>query len=153
MIKIENKIKRFSATAKLVCAITKTETEKILNEDYGFLKDSDEQLKKMMYCELTGERLVPKTIVDYTRSPFIYPAGNVRITIDSDIRGPAGFGQVNISDIFDRNMPTVSVFPDERCVLEVKYDEFIPEFIHKIIQVEDTATSGMSKYAVCRRFV
>jgi len=149
-IKLENKIKCYNSTAKLFCGITKEEVYKILAHDIDFLKKSNEPLQRTFYQELAAGSLVPKTIVDYIRTPFVYPHGNVRITIDSDIRSPAGYMGV---DIFDPNAPTVSVYPDERCVLEVKYDDFIPDFVYKIIQVEVTSASAMSKYASCRRFV
>ena len=149
-IKLENKIKSYNSAAKLFCGMTKEEVYFILAREYDFLKKSDEPLKRTFYQELAAGALVPKTIVDYIRTPFIYPHGNVRITIDSDIRSPVG--QIGV-DIFNPNIPTVSVFPDEKCVLEIKYDDFIPDFIHKIIQVEVTATTAISKYAFCRRFV
>jgi len=150
-IKLENKIKRFNTARKTVTDITKEEVEKIINRDYDFLKNSDDPLKIIFYHELMTEGLIPKTVVDYVRSPFIYPHGNVRITIDSEIKSPVG--KVGVIDIFNPNTPTISIYPDEKCVLEVKYDEFLPEFIHKIIQTEVVMTSSMSKYASCRMFV
>jgi len=149
-IKLENKIKCYNSTAKLFCDITKEEVYQILANEIDFLKISDEPLKRTFYQELAAGALVPKTIVDYIRTPFIYPHGNIRITVDSDIRSPVGKMAI---DMFNPNIPTVSVFPDERCVFEIKYDEFIPDFIHKLIQVEVTGMTAMSKYASCRRFV
>jgi len=150
-IKLENKIKKYNSAAKLIANITKEEVEKILNRQYDFLKDSGNPVKTAFYQELTSEGLIPKTVVDYIRTPFIYPHGNVRITIDSNIRSPVG--QIGVIDIFNPNTPTVSVFPDERCVLEIKYDEFLPNFIRDITQTEGTMTSSMSKYASCRMFL
>jgi hypothetical protein len=122
--------------------------EMLLRQDYDFLKSSDDAVKREMYIDFTTERFVQKTVVDYTRYPFIYPHGNVRITIDMDIRSPVG--QI---DVFNPDMPTMSVFPNEKCVLEIKYDEYLPEFIHKIVQTPSTRTTSMSKYAACRRFI
>jgi len=150
-IKLENKIKRYDCARKITCGITKEETEKILNRDCGFLRDSGDPAKTAFYKDLSGDGLILKTIVDYVRFPFVYPHGNVRVTIDSEIRSPVG--QIQMDRVFDRDFPTVSVFPDERCVLEVKYDEFLPEFIHKTIQTEVTLSSPVSKYISCRMFV
>ena len=151
VIKLENKIKKYNSSTKLTTNLTKNEVEKIINRDYDFLKESGDPLKTAFYKELVSEGYVPKTVVDYIRTPFIYPHGNVRITIDSDIRSPVG--QRGISDLFNPNNPTVSVFPDERCVLEVKYDEFLPDFIRQTVQTEGAITSSVSKYASCRMFV
>jgi hypothetical protein len=122
----------------------------ILNHKYEFLKNSGDPDKIAFYKDIFSDGLTAKTIVDYVRSPFVYLHGNVRITIDSDIKSLVG--KTGINDIFNPNAPVVSLFPDERCVLEVKYDEFLPDFIHKIIQTEVTMTSSMSKYASCRMF-
>jgi len=151
VIKLENKIKKYNSATKLVANLTKEEVEKIFKQQYDFLKDSGDPMKTAFYQELNSEGLIPKTVVDYIRTPFIYPHGNVRITIDSNIRSPVG--QIGITDLFNPNTPTVSVFPDERCVLEVKYDEFLPDFIRKIVQTEGITTSSMSKYASCRMFM
>jgi VTC domain. len=147
-INLEKKKKVFSGTAKHSVPLTKAEAEKIICQDYDFLKNSGDAMKTEAYIDFTTERFVQKTVVDYTRYPFIYEHGNVRVTLDMDIRSP--IGQI---DVFNPDMPTVSVFSDEKCVLEIKYDEYLPEFIHKIVQIPNKRTSSMSKYAACRRFL
>ncbi|MCL2099868.1 MAG: polyphosphate polymerase domain-containing protein, partial [Oscillospiraceae bacterium] len=149
-INLENKIKRFQSCLKLSSGLTKDEVCDILNGEYGFLKEAGDPLKLKFYRLLTSEGYIAKTITDYTRAPFVCALGNVRITIDSDLRSPTG----GLTDIFNPNSPTVSIFPDGRCILEIKYDEYIPEYIYKLVQQFDgTRTAGMSKYAVCRRFL
>ena len=153
MIRLENKIKRISSSVKISCELTKDEVLRILYKDYDFLKDSQEPLRRKFHRELTCEGFVPKTITEYKRAPFICPLGNVRITLDTDLRSPVG-GLSDPEAIFDPRSPTVSVFPDERCVLEVKYDEYMPDYIHKLIQqIDGTRTSAMSKYTACRKFL
>ena len=150
MIRLENKIKRFNSCLKISCALTKEEVIKILNKDYDFLKESNEPIKHKFYRDLVADIRTPKTITDYIRTPFVSPLGNTRITIDSDLRSPTG----GLMDFFNPHSPTISVFPDERCVLEVKYDEYIPDHIYKLIQqVDGSRTSAMSKYAACRKFL
>ena len=39
---------------------------------------------------MCSQCLRPKTIVDYTREPFVYGPGNVRITLDYNIRTGLG---------------------------------------------------------------
>jgi hypothetical protein len=149
-IRLENKIKRFNSNVKISSDLTKDEVCKIINGDYAFLKEPKDPLRLKFYMELTSGGYVPKTITDYTRTPFVCPLGNVRITIDSDLRSPVG----GLMDMFNPQSPTVSVFPDERCVLEIKYDEYIPDYIHGIVQqVDGTRTGAMSKYAACRKFL
>ena len=37
-------------------------------------------------------------------------------------------------------------------VLEVKYDEFLPEIVSLAVQTPDRRAGACSKYALCRRF-
>ena len=90
--------------------------------------------------------LRPKTVVDYTRDAFVFAPGNVRVTLDYDIR----------TSVFCKG------FLDDRCltvparyapiILEVKWDAFLPNVIRDIVQVPTTHTSAFSKYAACRAY-
>lgn len=75
------------------------------------------------------------------------PVGNVRVTIDSDIKT-----SVNSIDLFNKDLPTVSVIDENMTVLEVKYDEFIPDFIKDLIQINKTTSTAVSKYASSRLY-
>ncbi|MEC3793611.1 VTC domain-containing protein, partial [Clostridioides difficile] len=88
------------------------------------------------------------SIVDYNREAFIYPVGNVRVTIDSDIKT-----SVNSVDLFNKDLPTISVIDENMTVLEVKYDEFIPDFIKDLIQINKTTYTAVSKYASSRLYI
>ena len=90
------------------------------------------------------EGLRPKTIVDYTREPFIFAPGNVRVTLDYDIR--TGLG---CTDFFDFACPTIPA-GDAGAVLEVKWDEYLPDVIRDLVQTPSTCSAAFSKYAACR---
>ena len=89
-------------------------------------------------------QLRPKTLVDYTREPFIYGPGNVRVTLDYDLR--TGLG---CTEFLNPDCPTVPVGGNP-ILLEVKWDEFLPELIRDIIQLDGRHASAFSKYAICR---
>lgn len=42
-------------------------------------------------------------------------------------------------------------FPGEM-ILEVKYDEFLPEIIKQLLQMNDIRQGAFSKYGACRKF-
>ena len=50
------------------------------------MAESGMPLVTELYGKMCAERLRPKTIVDYTREPFVYAPGNVRVTLDYNIR-------------------------------------------------------------------
>ena len=146
-IRLEKKSKINGLCAKDSESITKEECKKIFNGDIDFLKESNKLLFMEFYAKIKGDLLKPKTIVDYTREAYIYPIGNVRITFDKDIR--TGIYSRNF---FDDSLPTINVIDNRVVVLEVKYDEFLPEIIHDIIQTNDRRASAISKYAACRLY-
>lgn len=84
-------------------------------------------------------------MVRYRREAYVYPPGNVRITIDRDIRtgvGEAGF--------FEERLPLPAL--QGLSVLEIKYDAFLPEIVKMAVQVPNRQAEACSKYALCRRF-
>ena len=147
-IRLEKKIKHYGMTAKLGETLTETQTRQILAGDYDFLKDSDQPLLREFFLGLHLERLVPRTVVDYWREAFFHPAGNVRITIDSGIRGAIGY-----SHFLDADLPNADAMDDGYCILEVKFDEFLPEFIQDAVQLNTCSPTAVSKYAACRVYV
>ncbi len=143
-IKLEKKSKINGLCLKEAVGITASEVQEILNGDYASLRDSSENsLKHELYRKIVSQQLRPKTIVDYTREAYIFPVGNVRVTIDSDIRSG-----MNSTDFLNRELSTLKTGGE--IILEVKYDEFIPRIISDIIQTKNRKASAFSKYAACR---
>mgnify|MGYP002471243810 FL=1 len=88
----------------------------------------------------------PKVIVEYDRVPYIYPLGNVRVTLDEDIR--TGLSCV---DFLDPDCVTVPA-PDARPLMEVKWDAFLPDIIRDAVQLPGRQVGAFSKYAACRMY-
>lgn len=144
-IRLEKKSKIRGLCLKDSEKITKEECEKIINGDIEFLRDSNKKLFIDLYSEMKGNLLRPKTIVDYTREAYIYPIGNVRITFDKSVR--TGLNNINM---FDDNLPTIETIDNKYIVLEVKFDEFLPQIIRDIIQVKERRATSISKYEAAR---
>ncbi|SFA83108.1 polyphosphate polymerase domain-containing protein [Clostridium frigidicarnis] len=144
-IRLEKKSKINGLCNKVSEKISVDQCERLIKGDINFLNDSEKPLFVELYSKMKGDLLKPKTIVDYTREAYIYPVGNVRITFDKSIRTG-----INSTDLFNENLPTIGVV-DSRCiVLEVKYDEFLPEIIQDIIQTNNRRATAISKYAASR---
>ena len=105
----------------------------------------DPEVRKL-YAEMQCKGLRPKTIVDYTRIPFTYGPGNVRVTIDYDIR--CG---VLTTDFLNPDCITAPV-PDNPIILEVKWDAFLPEVIRDAVMLPNRRAAAFSKYAACRLY-
>lgn len=107
------------------------------------VRDSKNELINELAFKMDTQLLKPKTIVDYTREAFVYPAGNVRVTLDYDIRTG-----MDSTELLDPN--SVTVPSGENIILEVKWDEYLPSAIEQSVQLGSRQTSSFSKYAACR---
>ena len=97
-----------------------------------------------LYSKMRSQGLRPKTIVDYTREPFIYRPGNVRVTFDYDIRTG-----LDCTDFLDPACVTIPA-GDAPILLEVKWDDYLPSIIRDAVQTPGRRVSAFSKYAQCR---
>lgn len=99
-------------------------------------------------CLLMRTRLLrPKVIVEYDRVPYIYPQGNVRITLDENIRSSS-----RVELFLEDQIPTRPILPAGQHILEVKYDEYLPDFIYRAVQLQELHRTAFSKYYLCRRY-
>ncbi len=144
-IRLEKKSKINGLCAKVSAPLTEGECQLIIQGQFEFLKDSSYSLHQELYAKMKQELLRPRTIVDYTREAYIYEAGNVRITFDKSVRTG-----INSTDGLNINLPTVESFDSNLMILEVKFDEFLPQFISDAIQTNYSQSTAISKYAACR---
>lgn len=145
-IRLEKKCKINGLCGKRSAKLTADQAGQILAGDYAFLLTSGDALMAEFYSKIMGKGLRPRTIVRYDREAFLYRPGNVRITLDRNVR--TGLGS--------RDFLNPQVFccraMEEGTILEVKYDEFLPEIVAMAVQVPDRREASCSKYAVCRRY-
>ncbi len=145
-IRLEKKIKINGLCAKHSAKISVQQVESILRGEIEFLLMSGDPLLMELYSKMKGQLLRPKTIVCYDREAFLYASGNVRITIDRNLRTG-----MNCVEFLNTQLHHVKV-SDNFSVLEVKYDEFLPEIVRMAVQIKNRRAGSFSKYAVCRRF-
>lgn len=143
-IRLEKKSKINGLCLKDATRLSHEETQKILDGDTEWMIDKKDKLLNEFYSKISGKGLRPKTIVDYKRDAFIFPAGNVRVTLDYDIRTG-----LNGTDFLNPECVTVQV-ADRPIILEVKWDEFLPSIIRDAIQIEGRSNTSYSKYAASR---
>ena len=143
-IALEKKSKLNGLCQKSEARISAEEAQKIVDGDYNWMIDSDRPLVKEFYSKILSKGLKPKTIVDYTREPFVFSAGNVRVTMDYNIRTG-----LHCTDFLNTECVTVPAGYSP-IILEVKWDGFLPDIIRDAVQLEGRCSSAFSKYAVCR---
>ncbi len=144
LIHLEKKSKINGLGNKQSANLTAEEAQKIVDGDLDWMIDCDRPLVQELYSKMKSQGLRPKTIVDYTREPFVFSAGNVRVTLDYDIRTG-----LYCTDFLNPDCITIPA-GNAPVILEVKWDEFLPSVIRDIVQLESRRTAAFSKYAVCR---
>ena len=144
LIHLEKKSKRNGLGAKEMAVLTEAEAQSIVDGNLDWMPSSGRPLVQELYSKMKSQGLKPRTIVDYIREPFVYPPGNVRVTLDHNIR--TGLG---CTDFLNPRCVTVPA-GDASVILEVKWDEFLPDIIRDAIQLPGRRVSAFSKYAQCR---
>ena len=145
-LKLEKKYKIKGLCGKRSARLSRREAEDLLAGAYGFLLRREEPLLRELYSKLRGSALAPRTVVCYDREAFLYAPGNVRITLDRNIRTGLSTQGFLLPD-------RLALKPLEGyTVLEVKYDAFLPDLVRMAVQIPDRRAGACSKYALCRRF-
>lgn len=147
-IVLEKKLKYNSLCMKIDTRLTEEEYKAILQGDTKWMMRHPAGLVHELYCKMNSQQLRPRVLVSYIREPYIYGAGNVRVTFDSQIRSTLfhrDFLEKEITDI------PVMDYPGD-VILEIKFDAFLPDIIYSLLQTEGIRQQAYSKYGVCRRF-
>lgn len=144
MIRLEKKSKINGLCSKQSVCLSREEVQWILDGRIGWMAGCRRALATEFYSKILSQGLLPKTIVEYTREPFLCEAGNVRVTMDYRIRTGLGY-----SDFLS---PDCVMIPagEQTVILEVKWDGFLPAIIRDAVQLPGRRSGAFSKYARCR---
>lgn len=146
-ISLECKRKERGKTLKTACRITKEQCVALMSgkgiQDFS---DLPPLLRRFNTMVLEGQ-MHPVVIVEYDRMPFVYKVGNVRITLDLNVRSSS-----DMKNFFSKDLRTRPIFPKGTQLLEVKYDELLPGFISDELQLGALQYTAFSKYYLCRKY-
>lgn len=143
LIHLEKKSKINGLCSKESAVLTPAEAQAIVEGRWDWMMESNRPLVQELYTKLCSQGLRPKTIVGYTREPFVFAPGNVRVTIDYDIRTG-----LDCTAFLNPNCTTIPA--GSAVILEVKWDAFLPDIIRDAVQLGNRQAGAFSKYAACR---
>lgn len=143
-ISLEKKQKVNGLCRKITEPLSAEEAQAIAAGNYVWMMGSGRPLVQELYLKIQSKGLRPKTVVDYTREPFVYPFGNVRVTLDYDIRTG-----IQCTDFLNPRCVTIPA-GEAPIILEVKWDEYLPAVIRDAVWLKDRRAGAFSKYAACR---
>ena len=146
-ISLECKRKERGKTHKTSCPLTEAQTRLLMaGKVIPNLADQPPLLRKLTLQMMT-RKLRPVVIVEYVRIPYVYKNGNVRITLDTNIASSSA-----VETFLDPHISGRPVLPVGQQLLEVKYDEYLPDFIYRSLMLPSLRQTAFSKYYICRKY-
>ena len=144
MILLEKKSKADNLGSKARERLSLEEARAIARGDWDWMAHCGNPLTEELHRKMVTQGLRPKVIVEYRREPFLYDPGNVRVTLDYQLRTSP-----RCADFLSPDCVTI---PAGRApiILEVKWDAFLPDIIRDAVQLDGRHTAAFSKYAACR---
>lgn len=147
-ISLELKKKERGKTLKLSCPLTEEQCRALMRgEVLPDRSDYPPVLQKLQLLMRTT-LMKPKIIVEYDRVPYICPQGNVRITLDKNISSSG-----RIEQFLDPQIDRRPIMPAGQHILEVKFDEYLPDVIYKTLQLDSLRQTAFSKFYLCRKYI
>lgn len=139
-IRLEKKAKINNITNKTSCIVTKEQVEDLLEGKLNISKENHKLLNEfILKTKFYGYK--PAVIIDYDRIPYIYKAGNVRITLDYNISM-----DYNTNNFFNKENQKIPIIEKNMRILEVKYNEILPNYIAWLININTLEQTAYSKY-------
>lgn len=145
-IKLEIKYKRDSRVFKRAETISADQMKRLLaGQCIPDKSPSADSTITLFNLAIANRGLRPRVIVEYDRAAYVFDAGNVRITLDRNLRASTDF-----DGFIHENQACYRPVPEFDRVLEVKYDEFLPGFIARLLETGNMNQTSFSKYRLCR---
>ena len=146
-ISLELKKKQHSMTQKLSCLLTEEQCRELMAGRPLPADPSYPPVLQKMNLLMKTRLLKPKVIVEYDRTPFVEKLGNTRVTLDRNIRSSNA-----VASFLEKKVPARPIMPAGKQILEVKYDEFLPDYLYRNLQLSHLRQTNFSKYYLCRRY-
>ena len=144
-ISLECKRKERGKTLKTSCLVSKEECRDLMNGDVNTYPNAPPVLVKLQN-KIRLHGMHPVVIVEYERMPYVYKTGNVRITFDTNLASSS-----DIEGFLNNTISRRPVMPAGMQLLEVKYDDLLPDHIYTSLQLDNLTQTAFSKYFLCRR--
>ena len=146
-ISLECKRKERGKTHKTSCPLTEAQTRLLMAGNILPDIGSQPPLLRKLTLQMMTRGMRPKVIVEYERIPYVYKNGNVRITLDTNIASSSA-----VETFLDPHSSGRQVLPVGQQLLEVKYDEYLPDFIYRSLMLPSLRQTAFSKYYICRKY-
>lgn len=107
--------------------------------------DTDKKVVTELQSKMKTSFYKPVVIIDYLRKAFTYPVNDVRITLDYNISC-----SYEVDKFFEKNINSIPLLDKDTAILEVKYNDFLPDVIKQVINIKNLEVTSFSKYSTGR---
>lgn len=146
-ISLECKRKENDKIHKSSCRLSMEQFEYLAYGKGSLSLDSLPQLAQKLQVLKMTTGMVPRVIVEYERTPYVYKNGNVRVTFDRNITS-----STQVDQFFNSETKKRPILPSGMQLLEVKYDEYLPDPIYHALMLDNMQRTNFSKYYLCRKY-
>lgn len=141
--RLECKIKAGTRVEKKSFPVEKETVRQLLDVKADLANYRSDNLVGELQMLMQNRRFRPVVVVDYLREAYVYPLSDLRITFDKEIA--AG----NTVDCLIKGRYFPNILPNGWMVLEVKYNQFMPDHISRMISSIHPVQTAVSKYVMC----
>lgn len=143
---LEMKQKQGSMQLKRSLRVERADAILMTKGDYSPLLKYENDFASECYALMHMKGYRPKTIVEYKRKAFIAKENRIRITFDHEINATE-----SCFDLFGENLIMNPVMDRQRVILEVKYNNFLLEYIKRVLNQASKSELSVSKYVLARQ--
>lgn len=144
-ISLELKRKEKGKTLKRSCVLSLDQCRQLMKGiPLPSSNEYDKTLQKLNFLMKT-RMMKPSIIVDYDRVPYVCKEGNVRVTLDRNISS-----STYVADFLNPSIRKRPIMRAGQHILEVKFDEFIPDYIANNMELATLKQTAFSKFYLCR---
>lgn len=148
-IKLECKKKERGRTTKDSCHITEKQMAGLVQGILNVSRQYDELLNEFI-MQIKTKRYKPEIFVEYFRVPYVISTDNIRITIDKNITSRKY--RECLFEWEKRCCDYKAILPSGYQLLEIKYDERLPEYVSHVLALHNLKNISFSKYYLCRKY-
>ncbi len=147
LLHLEEKSKVRGMTKKRACEISEDECRVLMRGLMPVITDDMSEEKKSILMSMRLRSMIPKVITVYEREPYVCDPGNVRVTFDRSIASSN-----DIRSFLDGVKTLRPVLRRGESLLEIKWDEMLPRYIHDQLALDSLSWCSFSKYYLCRKY-
>ena len=144
-IRLEIKEKLRGRTRKSGCLVNEEECRGIMVGRRPAIGAGTPAPRNLLSVAMASRGMAPRVIVEYERTAFVNRSGNVRITFDRNIGASNRVGA-----FLEPRVPLTPILPPGVHVLEVKFDEFLPDYVAQALELGRLRQTAFSKYYLSR---